>query len=75
MGNYRYYLCQKNLIGIDELPDGWGLLYLDGKRVLEVKESSGFTVQKNNELIAMISMVRRLQRFSAVSIVVDKQEG
>lgn len=31
MGTYRYYCCPKGLIRIDELPEGWGLVYVDEK--------------------------------------------
>ncbi|MBI6727323.1 hypothetical protein YA0089_27285 [Pseudomonas viridiflava] len=36
VGTYRFYLCPVDLIKIDELPLGWGLLYFDGKKVIEV---------------------------------------
>jgi len=40
MGDYRYYCCPKGLIGKDELPDGWGLLYIyPNGQVREVKHS------------------------------------
>lgn len=26
MGDWRFYLCPKGLIGVDDLPSGWGLL-------------------------------------------------
>ena len=29
MGNYRYFLCPENLISTDELPEKWGLLYIN----------------------------------------------
>lgn len=28
MGDYRYYCCPKGMIKPDELPEGWGLLYV-----------------------------------------------
>lgn len=31
MGTYRYYCCPKGLIKIEELPEGWGLIYVDEK--------------------------------------------
>lgn len=41
MGDYRYYCCPKGMIGKDELPKGWGLLYIyPSGQVREVKESS-----------------------------------
>lgn len=33
IGNYRYYLCPEGIIKPDELPDGWGLLYWDGRKI------------------------------------------
>jgi hypothetical protein len=34
MGCQRYYLCPHGLIVKEELPEGWGLLYLKGERIL-----------------------------------------
>lgn len=31
MGKYRYYLCAEGLIGLEDLPDRWGLLWVDSK--------------------------------------------
>lgn len=31
MGNYRYFICPENLIKPDELPDGWGLLWVNAR--------------------------------------------
>lgn len=40
MGDYRYYCCPKDLIRKDELPPGWGLLYIyPSGQVREVKGS------------------------------------
>ena len=35
-GNKRWYLCPEGIIKPDELPEGWGLLYWDGKRIYPV---------------------------------------
>lgn len=32
-GTFRWYLCPEGVIKPEELPDGWGLLYWDGKAV------------------------------------------
>lgn len=29
MGNWRYFLCPENVIRVDELPSGWGLLWVN----------------------------------------------
>ena len=36
VGNRRWYLCPEGIIKPNELPDGWGLLYWDGKRIYSV---------------------------------------
>ena len=36
MGHYRLFLCQKDLIKPEELPNGWGLLYFDGKKISRI---------------------------------------
>lgn len=36
MGHYRLFLCPIGLIKPEELPNGWGLLYFDGKKVNRV---------------------------------------
>ncbi len=32
-GNLRWFLCPEGVIKPEELPEGWGLLYWDGKRI------------------------------------------
>jgi len=40
MGDYRYYCCPKGLIKKEEVPEGWGLLYVyPGGKIREVKQS------------------------------------
>lgn len=39
IGNYRYYLCPIDVIGKDEVPEGWGLLYYDGHKVQKIVQS------------------------------------
>ena len=31
MGRYRFFLCPENLIKMNELPNGWGLIYVNGR--------------------------------------------
>lgn len=38
IGDFRYYLVPDNMIEIKDLPDGWGLLYTNGKRVKVIKQ-------------------------------------
>lgn len=37
IGNYRYYICPKNLIDKDEIPEGWGLLYISKSKIFKIK--------------------------------------
>lgn len=39
MGLFRYYICPKGLISVDEIPEGWGLLYVTEKGIVrKIKE-------------------------------------
>jgi len=40
-GNYRFYLCPKDLLTKNDLPSGWGLLYVDGNVITEVLKPKG----------------------------------
>ena len=78
MGDKRYFLCPSGIISPEELPQGWGLLYADKKNIRIIQESDKFETTKQYELVAMISMVRRFQKFSAVYVVpeaIDQAEG
>ena len=48
MGNYRLFICEKDLIEPEELPVGWGLLYINIKtgKVRKKKCWKGNTVYK-----------------------------
>lgn len=41
MGDFRFYLCEPDLIKIEDLPERWGLLYWDGKRVKKIRAPKG----------------------------------
>lgn len=73
MGDYRYYFCPEGLIKVEELPEGWGLIYVNAegkakrKHRAEVKKANGFNIpyqHKKNikaEHNLMYSALRRLQ--------------
>lgn len=62
MGEFRIYCCPKGLIKVEELPDKWGLLEWDGKKlVLTVKPKK----QVSNlyaERLYLMSLIRREQK-------------
>lgn len=37
MGNWRFYCCPKGLIKKEELPKGWGLIYVDDKKKARIE--------------------------------------
>ena len=41
LGNYRYYLTPPNIVCKEDVPEGWGLLYVLDKRIIKVKEAPG----------------------------------
>jgi hypothetical protein len=70
IGDYRFYLCPKDLISPNELPSKWGLLYFDGKKVKKIKAPKGniasswidfkFDKSERKELRIMYSALRRI---------------
>jgi len=40
LGGERYYVCETNLISESEIPNGWGLIYYDGKKFRQIRKSS-----------------------------------
>ncbi|MDF0506657.1 hypothetical protein POK33_38550 [Burkholderia cenocepacia] len=41
LGVYRFYLCPPGVIEVADLPERWGLLYADGRSVLDVLRPTG----------------------------------
>lgn len=62
MGNFRYYLCPEGIIKEEELPENWGLLVWDGKKIRKVRSA---TYTKNSvamELLMMTSIMSRIAK-------------
>lgn len=61
MGAERYFCAPKGMLSIEELPDGWGLLEWDGKRLRAAKRSDNFG-DKNwrAEVSLLLSALRRI---------------
>lgn len=57
MGQFRYFICPKGLISPDEVPDGWGLLYVSEKGMIKlIKQSEQFiTRDKDSEFLMLTS--------------------
>ena len=41
MGNLRLYLCEEGIIKPEDLPNKWGLVYIQGKRITKVAFPKG----------------------------------
>ena len=70
MGDWRFYMCPTDLIQVQELPDGWGLLYFNGKTVRKIFgvppntqwfSRKPFTGHQDSELALLYSALRRIE--------------
>lgn len=84
MGTFRFYLCPEGLVSPDELPDKWGLVFVNGngKAVQRVgpkgniwtsKENKQFMHEKDHvsETDMMISALRRLHLRGVLPLIYD----
>lgn len=68
MGDWRFMLTPKDLIKVEELPEGWGLLETTGKRIIKVHGfprntewfDKPFTGNKQSECDYLYSACRRM---------------
>ena len=70
MGDWRFMLTPRNLVLPSEIPEGWGLLETDGRRVYKIKGwptntewefKKPFNGSSINERAYMYSALRRMQ--------------
>lgn len=62
MGQRRYYLCPSGIIGLEDLPKKWGLLWAEKGRIVVKKEPRGNPDRSLiSELRFLNSMLRRAQ--------------
>ena len=70
MGDWRFYLCPPDVIRVDDLPEGWGLLWATPKTVKKVHGVPGncgwwhnrpFNPCKRSESMMLVSALRRLE--------------
>jgi hypothetical protein len=60
MGDFRYYCCPKGMIRKDEVPGGWGLLYVyPSGQVRQVKESTIHERDISSEVYLLYYYARR----------------
>jgi len=62
LGRYRWYMVPRDLITADEVPDGWGLLYVRGRRVtIEVDAPRHSEIGWQMEMGLLVSELRKFQ--------------
>lgn len=64
LGQLRYYFAPQGIIPLEEVPDDWGLLELQGKTVKLVKQApkkSYSTQVAANELLVLTHLLRRAE--------------
>jgi len=71
VGTYRFYLSPPDIIRPDDLPEGWGLLHIDGNRIRRIvgpqgniwtsKDNRRFVFTRNEpaEIAMLVSALRR----------------
>lgn len=60
MGDFKYYLCPDNLIKEMDLPDKWGLLYINEKKQIRiVKKAEKHLSNTICERTVLLSLIRR----------------
>ena len=69
MGDWRFYMCPPDIIQPEDLPEGWGLLWVHEKKVQKVTPFPGnsayhtlkpFEGNKVSENMMLVSALRRL---------------
>lgn len=60
VGNYRYYMTPAGLLVQKNLPDGWGLLEVDGKKVEVVRLPTYREPNDKDEKRILLSAIRRM---------------
>ena len=60
IGNYRYYLCPDGVIKEEDLPENWGLLIYDGKKIQRVKMATKVESSTTMELLHITSVMSRI---------------
>lgn len=60
MGNFRYYICEPGLIHEDDVPENWGLLYVNVDGQIElIKAASKVEANLECERTMLLSVIRR----------------
>jgi len=84
VGDWRVYLCEPEIIKPDDLPEGWSLVYVTGKRFKRVHNlpknnigwwNSPFKTYQMNEIIMLVSALRRIEAHGLLDKIYEKVES
>lgn len=69
VGQERYILCPKGMIQPEEMQDGWGLLWASGRQIHEVVKPTRREPCREDEIIMLVSALRRVKAREFLVIV------
>ena len=81
VGDWRFYLSPPGIIHIEDLPEGWGLLWANGKKIecvhgiptnVQWESCKPFTGDKDNELRLMYTALRRVRKHGMLDLIYQK---
>lgn len=57
LGNWRYFMCPEGLIGADELPEGWGLLWVNRRGHIKPQAGPAATMAQTKNYFSVKSAI------------------
>lgn len=73
VGHVRYFAAPRGVLSPEDMPDGWGLLEISDHQVRIRKEAVPKTANKQNEVVMLVSSIRRLEL--AATVFVRHEDG
>lgn len=70
LGGQRFFVCATGTISENELPEGWGLIYFDGKKFKEIRKSGPWKADVRAERDLMAHALRRFASGDQTGILV-----
>jgi len=73
MGNYRFYLTEAGLLAPHEIPEGWGLAEIQGRRIIKTKQvACDGNADWRDERQLLLSCLQRLGVVSVIGVSVRR---
>ena len=71
LGSFRYYVCESEVIPIEEVPEGWGLYYVKGNKFNLIKESMSWRANIYAEKDILAHAFRKYASGDTTGIIVN----